>query len=93
MYGELEIKIKWTKNFLTCVGIQTPDFSAKLSRPKFEFLRRLDLSNSGFLELLNFTIDTIFFYFSTVPAAQMAQKQKSHTTKSLLMQDWVFGVG
>ena len=33
------------------------------------------------------------FFFSTGPAAQTAQKQKSHTTKSPLMQDWVFRLG
>ena len=32
-------------------------------------------------------------FFSTGPAAQMAQKQKSRTTKSRLMQDWVFRLG
>jgi hypothetical protein len=32
------------------------------------------------------------FVFVTGLAAQMAQKQKSRTTKSPLMQDWVFGV-
>ena len=29
----------------------------------------------------------------TGPAAQLAQKQKSRTTKSPLMQDWVFRLG
>ena len=33
------------------------------------------------------------FFFSTCPAAQTAQKQKSRTTKSPLMQDWVFRLG
>ena len=33
------------------------------------------------------------FFFSTGPAAQTAQKQKSCTTKSPLMQDWVFRLG
>ena len=33
------------------------------------------------------------FFFSTGPAAQTAQKQKSRTTKSPLMQDWVFRLG
>jgi hypothetical protein len=33
------------------------------------------------------------FFFSTVQAAQTAQKQKSRTTKSPLMQDWVFRLG
>ena len=32
-------------------------------------------------------------FFSTGLAAQMAQKQKSRTTKSPLMQDWVFRLG
>ena len=32
-------------------------------------------------------------FLSTGPAAQTAQKQKSHTTKSPLMQDWVFRLG
>ena len=32
-------------------------------------------------------------FFNTGPAAQMAQKQKSRTTKSPLMQDWVFRLG
>jgi len=30
------------------------------------------------------------FFFSNGPAAQTAQKQKSRTTKSPLLQDWVF---
>ena len=33
------------------------------------------------------------FFFRTGPAAQTAQKQKSLTTKSPLMQDWVFKLG
>ena len=33
------------------------------------------------------------FFFSTGPAAQAAHKQKSRTTKSPLMQDWVFRLG
>ena len=33
------------------------------------------------------------FFFSTGPAAQTAQKQKSRTTKSPLMQDWVTRLG
>jgi hypothetical protein len=33
------------------------------------------------------------FFFSTGLAAQMAQKQISRTTKSRLMQDWVFRLG
>ena len=33
----------------------------------------------------------LFFY--TGPAAQTTQKHKSHTTKSPLMQDWVFRLG
>ena len=33
------------------------------------------------------------FFFNTGPAAQMAQKQKSRTPKSPLMQDWVFRLG
>ena len=32
-------------------------------------------------------------FFSTGPAAQTAQKQKSLTTKSPLMQDWGFRLG
>ena len=32
-------------------------------------------------------------YFSTGLAAKKAQKEKSHTTKSPLMQDWVFRLG
>ena len=34
-----------------------------------------------------------FFFFSTGLAAQTAQKQKSRTNKSPLMQDWVFRLG
>ena len=33
------------------------------------------------------------FFFSTGPASQMDQKQKSRTTKSPLMQDWVLRLG
>ena len=33
------------------------------------------------------------FFFSTGLAAQMVQKQKSNTTQSPLMQDWVFRLG
>ena len=33
------------------------------------------------------------FFLCTSPAAQTAQKQKSRTTKSPLMQDWVFRLG
>ena len=33
------------------------------------------------------------FFSSTGLAAQTAQKQKSRTTKSPLMQDWVFRLG
>ena len=33
------------------------------------------------------------FFFCTGPAAQTAQKQKSRTPKSPLMQDWVFRLG
>ena len=33
------------------------------------------------------------FFFSPGLPAQMAQKQKSRTTKSPLMQDWVFRLG
>jgi len=33
------------------------------------------------------------FFFSTGPAAQTAQKPKYRTTKSPLMQDWVFRLG
>ena len=33
------------------------------------------------------------FFFSTGLTTQMAQKQKSRTTKSALMQDWVFRLG
>ena len=33
------------------------------------------------------------FFFSTGLAAQTAQKQEFRTTKSLLMQDWVFRLG
>ena len=33
------------------------------------------------------------FFLYTGPAAQTAQKQKSSTTKSPLMQDWVFRMG
>jgi hypothetical protein len=33
------------------------------------------------------------FFFNTGLAAQMAQKQKSPTPKSPLMQDWVFRLG
>ena len=33
------------------------------------------------------------FFFVTGPAAQMAQKQKPRTTKSPLMQNWVFRLG
>ena len=33
------------------------------------------------------------FFFSTGPAAQTAQKLKSRTPKSSLMQDWVFRLG
>ena len=32
------------------------------------------------------------FFLRTGPAAQMHQKQKSRTTKSPIMQDWVFRV-
>ena len=32
-------------------------------------------------------------FFSTCPATQTAQRQKSRTTKSPLMQDWVFRLG
>ena len=32
-------------------------------------------------------------FFTTDPAAQTDQKQKSRFTKSPLMQDWVFGLG
>ena len=32
-------------------------------------------------------------FLCTGPAAQMAQEQKSRTTKSPLMQDWVFRLG
>ena len=56
MHGELEIEIKRTKKFLTGAGIRTPDFLAKFSRPKFEFLGRLDKLSSGYLELLDFTV-------------------------------------
>ena len=35
----------------------------------------------------------IQFFLCTGPAAQTAQKQKSLTTKSPLMQDWVFRLG
>ena len=55
----------WRIKFLTGAGIRTPDFWAKLSRPKFEFLLRLDLSSSGFLELLDFNnaaFSTIYFH-------------------------------
>jgi hypothetical protein len=33
------------------------------------------------------------FFFNTGPAAQTAQKQKSRTPKSPLMQVWVFRLG
>ena len=33
------------------------------------------------------------FFFNTGPAAQTAQKQKSRTPESPLMQDWVFRLG
>ena len=33
------------------------------------------------------------FFFSTGPAAQTDQKQKTCTPKSHLMQDWVFRLG
>jgi hypothetical protein len=33
------------------------------------------------------------FFFSIGPAAQTFQKQKSRTTKSPLIQDWVFRLG
>ena len=33
------------------------------------------------------------FFLCIGPAAQTAQKQKSRTTKSPLMQDWVFRLG
>jgi hypothetical protein len=33
------------------------------------------------------------FFFNTGPAAHTAQKQKSRTSKSPLMQDWVFRLG
>ena len=33
------------------------------------------------------------FLYSTGPDAKMAQKQKSRTTKSSLLQDWVFRLG
>ena len=33
------------------------------------------------------------FFLCTVPDAQTAQKQKTFTTKSPLMQDWVFRLG
>ena len=33
------------------------------------------------------------FFLCTGPATQTAQKQKSRTTKSPLMQDWVFRLG
>ena len=33
------------------------------------------------------------FFLCTGPAAQTVQKQKSRTTKSPLMQDWVFRLG
>ena len=33
------------------------------------------------------------FFLCNGPAAQTAQKQKSRTTKSPLMQDWVFRLG
>ena len=33
------------------------------------------------------------FFFNTGPAAKTAQKQKSRTPKSPLMQDWVFRLG
>ena len=36
---------------------------------------------------------TIFYVLTSSPAAQTAQNQKSRTTKSPLMQDWVFGLG
>ena len=36
---------------------------------------------------------TRIFFFNTGPAAQTAQKQKSRTTKSHLMQDWVLDWG
>ena len=35
----------------------------------------------------------LFFYVLASPAAQMAHKQKSRTTKSPLIQDWVFRLG
>jgi hypothetical protein len=38
-------------------------------------------------------VPTFFYALCTGPAAQMAQKQKSLTTKSPLMQDWVFKLG
>ena len=34
-----------------------------------------------------------FFFLCISPAAQTAQKQKFRTTKSPLMQDWVFRLG
>ena len=37
-------------------------------------------------------IDPIFF-FDTGPAAQTDHKRKSRTTKSPLLQDWVFRLG
>ena len=40
------------KNWPSPTGIWTPDFWTN-SRPKFEFLWRLDPSSSGFLELLD----------------------------------------
>jgi hypothetical protein len=33
------------------------------------------------------------FFFNTGPAAQTAQKHKSRTPKSPLMQEWVFRLG
>ena len=33
------------------------------------------------------------YFFCSGPAAQTAQNQKSRTTKSPLMQDWIFRLG
>ena len=49
------------KNWPSPTGIWTPDFWTN-SRPKFEFLWRLDPSSSGFLELLDFICICHWFF-------------------------------
>ena len=82
-----------------CAALTKTSFIPKKIQKKFnfKFIMQLFSANAIFFDPENMkkapskdAHNRPQLFFCTGPAAQMALKQKSCTTKSPLMQDWVF---